>query len=322
MRFLDERIENSRNFANKIWNASRFVIMNLEKGGCPDSVDVQDLAIADKWILSRANSLAREVTENMDKFELGIAVQKVYDFLWDEFCDWYIEIVKLRLRADATPESKNAALWTLRTVLTEALKLLHPYMPFVTEEIYTTLLPDEETIMTAPWPVAKEEWKDQEAERLVAEFQELVRGIRNMRMERHVEASVRTDVIIVGKDEKAAESFKAFLDDTAGAAGLLFASGISVGSDASAAPSDAVTITLADITAYIPMDELVDREKEAARLGAEREKTLKEIKRAEGMLGNPGFLSKAPAAKIEAEKEKLEKHRAVLAQLEAQLARL
>ena len=151
MRFYWERVEASRNFANKVWNASRFIMMNLEKAEVPSEMPKDKLTLADKWILSKVNTLATEVTDNMDRYELGIAVQKVYDFIWEEFCDWYIEMVKPRLYSE-TDETKGAALWTLKTVLGNALKLLHPFMPFITEEIYCTLNPDEDSIMIAAWP--------------------------------------------------------------------------------------------------------------------------------------------------------------------------
>ncbi len=180
MRFYMERVESSRNFANKVWNASRFIMMNLEKAEVPETIDLNSLTGADKWILSKVNTLAKVVTENMEKYELGIAVQKVYDFIWEEFCDWYIEMVKPRLYSDEDT-TKAAALWTLRTVLANALKLLHPYMPFVTEEIYCTLLPQEESIMISSWPEYKAEWEFAADEKAVETIKEAVRGIRNVR---------------------------------------------------------------------------------------------------------------------------------------------
>ena len=180
MRFYMERVEASRNFANKVWNASRFIMMNLEKAEVPETIDTKDLTGADKWILSKVNTLAKEVTDLLDKYELGIAVQKVYDFIWEEFCDWYIEMVKPRLYSE-TDTTKAAALWTLKTVLGNALKLLHPYMPFITEEIYCTLCSEEESIMISKWPEYTEEWNFQKEEQEVETIKEAVRAIRNVR---------------------------------------------------------------------------------------------------------------------------------------------
>ncbi len=208
MRFYWERVEASRNFANKVWNASRFIMMNLE-GMEVTKPAISDLAPEDKWILSAVNTLTKDVTENMDKFELGIAVQKVYDFIWDEFCDWYIEIAKVRTyKKDEDARAANSALWTLRTVLGQALKLLHPYMPFITEEIYCTLNPQEETIMLADWPVYKEEWNFSAEEEMLAHVKELVKGIRNLRTEMDVPPSRKAKVFIVSEDKALCETFE------------------------------------------------------------------------------------------------------------------
>ena len=209
MRFYWERVESSRNFANKIWNASRFIMMNLEGQTVKAPEDLNALCMEDQWILSRLNTVVREVTENMDKYELGIAVQKVYDFLWDELCDWYIEMAKVRLwNKEENPEAAGEALWTLRTVLTEGLKLLHPFMPFITEEIYCTLLPEEESIMIAPWPVYDGKRNFPEAEKAVAGFQEAVRGVRNIRTEMNVPMNRKTGPGDRGKDAAACERYE------------------------------------------------------------------------------------------------------------------
>ena len=194
MRYTEKRVIASRNFANKIWNASRFIMMNLEQADFSD-VTLEDLTSADKWILSKLNTLAKDVTDNMEKYELGIAVQKLNDFLWEEFCDWYIEMVKPRLYNDED-QTKAAALWTLNTVLTEALKLLHPYMPFITEEIYCNLT-DEESIMLAKWPEFKEEWNFKADEKAVETIKEAVRGIRNVRAEMNVSPKKKAQVYVV-----------------------------------------------------------------------------------------------------------------------------
>ncbi|MCR5293631.1 MAG: valine--tRNA ligase [Lachnospiraceae bacterium] len=323
MRFYWEQVEASRNFANKIWNASRFIMMNLPDEGITEPLRVE-LLPADKWILSRINTVAKEVTENMDRYELGIAVQKIHDFLWDEFCDWYIEIVKLRFSnapKDGPDSSVNAAHWTLRTVLTEALKLLHPFMPFITEEIYCTLLPDAETIMTEDWPVYKEELNDPKSEALIGSFMELVRGVRNIRTEMNVPAGTKTDLYLVAKDADGAADLAAMKAAIPGMERMLFAKNVEIRSGKAGIGDDAVSVVLSNAAAYIPLEELVDREKEIARLGAESARMDREIARAEGMLRNPNFVNKAPAAKVEAERAKLEKYKAMKQQIAEQLQR-
>ena len=321
MRFYMEQVEASRNFANKIWNASRFIMMNLPEDGVrvPEK---EELLPADRWILSRLNTVVSEVTENMERYELGIAVQKIHDFIWDEFCDWYIELAKFRFaNKEGRDASANAALYTLRTVLTEALKLLHPFMPFITEEIYCTLLPEEKTIMIAPWPVYNEDMNDRVAEQQLENFKAIVRGIRNVRTEMNVPAGTKTDLFIVGSDEKATEEINALLTSLGGAERMLYAKKVFVQSDRSGIAEDAVSVVTGNATAYIPLDELVDREKEMARLKAESDKMDKEIKRASGMLNNPNFVNKAPAAKVQAEKEKLAKYEEMKKRIAEQLAK-
>ena len=321
MRFYMEQVEASRNFANKIWNASRFIMMNLPEEGVREPKQ-EELLPADRWILSRLNTVAREVTENMDRYELGIAVQKIHDFIWDEFCDWYIELAKFRFaNKEGEDASANAALYTLRTVLTEALKLLHPFMPFITEEIYCTLLPEEKTIMIAPWPVYREDMNYPAEEQQLENFKAIVRGIRNVRAEMNVPAGTRTDLFIVGSDGKATEEISALLDSLGGAKRMLFAKEVFVKSDRAGIAEDAVSVVTGNATAYIPLEELVDKEKEIARLTAESEKMDKEIKRASGMLNNPNFVSKAPAAKVQAEKDKLAKYEEMKKRIAEQLAK-
>ena len=321
MRFYMEQVEASRNFANKIWNASRFIMMNLPEEGVTEPKK-EELLPADRWILSRLNTVVREVTENMDRYELGIAVQKIHDFIWDEFCDWYIELAKFRFaNKEGKDASANAALYTLRTVLTEALKLLHPFMPFITEEIYCTLLPEEKTIMIAPWPVYREDMNYPAEEQQLENFKAIVRGIRNVRTEMNVPAGTRTDLFIVGSDGKATEEISALLASLGGAKRMLFAKDVFVKSDRTGIAEDAVSVVTGNATAYIPLDELVDKEKEIARLTAESEKMDKEIKRASGMLNNPNFVSKAPAAKVQAEKEKLAKYEEMKKRIAEQLAK-
>ena len=226
MRFYYERVENSRNFANKVWNASRFIMMNMD-GNEVEEVPASRLQPVDKWILSRLNDLVREATDNMENFELGIAVQKVYDFIWDEFCDWYIEMVKPRLYqakdgedAEAKRESRNAALWTLKTVLIDALKLLHPYMPFITEEIFCTLQSREESIMVSRWPVYAEDRHFEKEEKDIAVIKEAVRGIRNVRSEMNVAPGKKTAVFVASERADILDTFtegKLFFASLAGA---------------------------------------------------------------------------------------------------------
>ena len=318
MRFYWERVESSRNFANKVWNASRFIMMNLEKAEVPASMDLSELTAADKWILCKFNDVAKDVTDNMEKFELGIAVQKVYDFIWEEFCDWYIEMVKPRLYNDEDT-TKAAALWTLRTVLGGALKLLHPYMPFITEEIYCTLNPEEESIMIASWPEWKTEWDFKQDEKDVEMIKEAVRSIRGVRTEMNVPPSKKATVYVVAEDASVRETFekgKVFF------ATLASASEVLVQTDKSGIAEDAVSAVIPQAVIYIPFAELVDIEKEIQRLEKEEGRLEKELARVNGMLSNERFISKAPQAKIDEEKGKLEKYTQMMEQVKERLAQL
>ena len=318
MRFYWERVEASRNFANKVWNASRFIMMNLEKAEVPGEMDLAELTGADKWILYKVNTLAKDVTENMDKYELGIAVQKVYDFIWEEFCDWYIEMVKPRLYSD-TDSTKGAALWTLKTVLGNALKLLHPYMPFITEEIYCTLHPEEESIMISSWPVFKEEWNFANEEEAVEIIKEAVRSIRNVRTGMNVPPSKKAKVFVTAEDEKIRKIFE---NGEIFFAPLAHASQVIVQKDKTGIEDDAVSAVTAKAVIYMPFAELVDVEKEIERLKKEEEKLTKELARVNGMLGNERFISKAPKAKVDEERAKLERYTAMMEQVKERLAQL
>ena len=319
MRFYWERVEASRNFANKVWNASRFIMMNLE-GMEVTKPAISDLAPEDKWILSAVNTLTKDVTENMDKFELGIAVQKVYDFIWDEFCDRYIEIAKVRTyKKDEDARAANSALWTLRTVLGQALKLLHPYMPFITEEIYCTLNPQEETIMLADWPVYKEEWNFPAEEEMLAHVKELVKGIRNLRTEMDVPPSRKAKVFIVSEDKALCETFESMKKTYQN---LISASEVDVQSDKAGIGEDAVSVVIPGAVVYMPLEDLVDMEKEKERLLKEEERLKKELARSHGMLNNEKFVSKAPAAKIQEEKDKLAKYEQMMATVQERLAQM
>ena len=317
MRFYWERVEASRNFANKVWNASRFIMMNVEKA--PESqAALSDLTMADRWILSKVNTLAKDVTENMDKYELGIALQKVYDFIWEEFCDWYIEMVKPRLYSDEDT-TKAAAIWTLKTVLIQSLKLLHPYMPFITEEIFCNLQEEEPSIMISSWPVYKEEWNFASEENAVETIKEAVRGIRNVRTSMNVPPSKKAKVYVVSEDESLLGIFehsKVFF------ATLGYASEVCLQKDKTGIADDAVSAVIPKAAIYMPFAELVDIDKEIERLQKEEERLTKELARVNGMLGNEKFVSRAPEAKIAEEKAKLEKYTQMMDQVKERLAQL
>ena len=314
MRFYWERVEASRNFANKIWNASRFIMMNMDNAGISDEeiakVTLDDLTMADKWIVAKANQLVRDVTDNMEKYELGVAADKIHNFLWDEFCDWYIEMVKPRLWAEGDA-TKAAALWTLKEVLTIGLKLLHPYMPFVTEEIYCTLT-DDESIMIAPWPVAEDARDFKVEAENVDIIKDAVRAIRTVRTDMNVPPSKKAAVYVVSEKE---DIRKIFEDSRVFFATLGYASEVKVQADKTGIDDDAVSAVIHNAVIYIPFAELVDVEKELERLNKEKTRLEGEIKRGEGMLSNPNFVNKAPEAKVNAEKEKLAKYKETYAQV-------
>lgn len=316
MRFYWERVEASRNFANKVWNASRFIMMNDPDNKVTADGDMPaNLTAADKWILSKMNNLIKEVTENMEKYELGIAVAKLNDFIWEEFCDWYIEMVKPRLYNDEDT-TKTAAIWTLKKVLIDALKLLHPYMPFITEEIFCNIQDKEESIMISSWPVYKDEYSFADDENAIETIKTAVRNIRNLRAEMNVAPSRKAKVFVVSENEAIRNIFengKVFF------ATLGYASEVAVQADKAGIPDDAVSTVIPNAVIYIPFAELVDIDKEIERLKKEQGKLQGEIKRCNGMLNNEKFVSKAPQAKIDEEKAKLEKYTQMLAQVEERL---
>ena len=318
MRFYYEKVEANRNFANKVWNASRFIMMNME--GKEITVPAaSELEPVDKWILSRCNTLVKDVTENMENYDLGIAVQKVYDFIWDEFCDWYIEMVKPRLYNSDDARSQNAALYTLKSVLIDALKLLHPYMPFITEEIFCTLQSEEESIMISRWPEYSEDKNYPKEEKDIEIIKEAVRGIRNIRTEMNVAPSKKATVYVVSEDEGIRRTFeegKLFF------ATLSYASEVLVQKDKTGIADDAVSVMIAGAALYIPFAELVDIQAEIERLTKEEKRLAGEIARCEGMLKNEKFISKAPEAKVAEEKEKLAKYTNLAEQVKARLAQL
>ena len=319
MRFYWSRVEASRNFANKVWNASRFIMMN-DPDNKIKATDARpaNLTDADKWILSKMNGLIKEVTDNMEKYELGIAVAKLNDFIWEEFCDWYIEMVKPRLYNDAD-ETKTAAIWTLKTVLIDALKLLHPYMPFITEEIFCNIQDEEESIMISSWPVYDEADNFAEEEKAIETIKEAVRNIRNLRADMNVAPSRKALVYVVS----ASEDVKNIFNNSLGFFGTLaYASEVKVQADKAGIPEDAVSTVIPDAVIYIPFAELVDIDKEIERLKKEEGRLQGEIKRCNGMLNNERFTSKAPQAKIDEEKAKLVKYTQMLEQVTERLATL
>ncbi|MCI1931472.1 MAG: valine--tRNA ligase [Clostridia bacterium] len=315
MRFFYDKLENCRNFLNKLWNASRFVLMNLD-----DEIKKEFIMLtpADKWIVSKVNTLAKEVEENLENYELGMAADKIVDFVWNEYCDWYVEMVKPRLY-NKDDKTRTAALWTLKEVLINALKLLHPFMPFITEEIFLHLQSEEETIMLSKWPEFKEEWNFKDEEKEIELVKEAVRSIRNVRAEMNVVPAKKAKVFIVSQDDYAVSVFKrseVFFKT------LAHASELHVQSDKTGIGDDAVSCVIHNAVIYMPFAELVDIEKETKRLNDEKAKMLKEIERVEKKLSNKGFVSKAPANIVEEEKAKGEKYKATLAQIEERLLQM
>ena len=330
MRFYYERVEASRNFANKIWNASRFIMMNMEqeeertgkRGWEIPYEEIKDsLRPGDKWILSRFNTLVQDMTVNMDNFELGIAVQKVYDFIWDEFCDWYIEMVKPRLYSteEGEEEAKRAALWTLQNVLTGSMKLLHPYMPFITEEIFCTLQNKEESIMISSWPTFGTNKRYIREENAIELLKAAVRGIRNVRTEMNVAPGRKAAVYVVSEDEGVRQIFE---EGRQFFTALAAASQVTVQADRSGIDDSAVSVVIPNATVYIPFEELVDIAQEIERLKKEQKRLEGELARVQGMLGNEKFIAKAPEAKIAEEREKLAKYTQMKEQVEERLAQL
>jgi valyl-tRNA synthetase len=305
IRFNMDRVEASSNFANKLWNASRFVLMNLKvtKNKLPD-----ELSLEDKWIISKCNNLAGEVKENLDKYELGIAMQKIYDFTWDCFCDWYIELVKPRLYDSNTNEkTKQSAQYVLLYVLINILKMLHPFMPFITEEIYSALPRDEEVLISSQFPVfeIKNSYPSEEAK--MEDIMSAIKAIRNIKSEMNVVPSKKTKLTIVTKNTSIYEDAAPYFER------LAYATEINVVSDDKGYDEqDAVNVVTADAKIFIPLGQLIDFEKELQRLESEKEKLISEIKRVEGKLSNDKFISKAPQAVIEEEKQKGQKYEAML----------
>ena len=319
MRFYWEKVENERNFANKVWNATRFIMMNLDKASESDmeASDAADrLTIADRWILSRFNRLVETVTRNMESFELGIALDNVTGFIWDEYCDWYIEMVKPRLYA-GEDETKTAALRTLKTVLIGSLKLLHPFMPFITEEIFTNIQDREESIMISAYPEYREDWNFDTEEKQVEAIREAVRAIRTVRTNMNVPPSRKAAVYVVSEDESVLHTFESTKKVFATLCG---AGEVHCQNDKTGIEPNAVSAVISNAALYLPLADLVDLEKEKERLKKEEARLEGELKRSNSMLSNEKFISKAPAAKIEEEKAKLAKYEEMLKKVREQLS--
>ena len=317
MRFYWSRVEASRNFMNKVWNASRFIMMNLDKADIPEK-QPSNLSMADRWILSKVNNMVTDVTRNMEAFDLGIALDKVQNFIWEEFCDWYIEMVKPRLWNEED-ETKGAALWTLKHVLITSLKLLHPFCPFITEEIYDTLTDSSSPLMRQDWPSYDKALDFSEDEAEIEAIKEAVRAIRNIRTEMNVAPSRKAQNYVVTTNDRVRKTFehsKVFF------ATLAYASEVFIQEDKNGIADDAVSVAIPDAVIYIPFADLVDIEKEKERLLKEKAKWEAEIKRSEGMLNNERFISKAPEAKVQEERDKLEKNKQMLKQVTDRLESL
>ncbi|MBP3707763.1 MAG: valine--tRNA ligase [Clostridia bacterium] len=304
IRYMPEKLDAASNFINKLWNASKFVLMNLED--YDGKYDEKDFCKEDKWILSKLNTLAKDVTANIDNYDMGVYTQKVYDFIWNEFCDWYIEICKTRLY-DKECTTRRAAQFTLSKVLQDALKLLHPVMPFVTEEIYTKLYNDDETIMTTKWPEYEEKYNFSKEEMEIEKLKSVITGIRNIRNNMNVHPSRKSKLIVV------TEHYVELVRESEAILGkLAFAESVEIRANKDDIPSNAVSVVTDGIEIFMPFEDLVDLEQEKERLEGEKKKLEAEVARASKMLSNPGFVNKAPEAKINEEKAKLAKYQEML----------
>lgn len=322
IRYMPEKLESASNFANKLWNASKFVLMNTEPENMENSsIDTSKLAYEDKWILSKLNTLVQEVTINLDNFDMGVYAQKLYDFTWNEFCDWYIEIVKTRLydKNAENLEARITAQKVLNKVLCDILKLLHPIMPFITEKIYKELYNNDESIMTSDWPKFDEKYEFTVEENHIEEIKNLISQIRNIRTNMNVHPSKKSDLIFIAEDK---EYEKLLNDSKSWIERLGFGRSIIIEKDEANVPKHAVSALANGIKVFIPFEELVDIEEERAKLQAEKERLEAEVARSTKMLSNPGFINKAPEAKVEEEKAKMKKYQDMLADTIARLEQL
>ena len=314
IRYMPEKLESAANFANKLWNASKFVLGNLEE--IDYDTMPQKLCYEDKWILSKLNKLIKETTINLNNYDLGVWTQKVYDFIWGEFCDWYIEMVKPRLY-DKENKTREAAQYTLNKVLGDSLKLLHPIMPVITEEIYTKLYNNDESIMISSWPKYSEEFNFAKEEKQIEKIKQIIIGIRNIRTNMNVHPAKKSTLIFVTENDK-----EMIINSQEFIKKLGFADKIIVQGNKNNIPQNAMSVLSEELEVYLPFDELVDIEEEKKRLQGEKQKLEAEVERASKMLSNPGFVNKAPENKIKEEKEKLEKYKQMLENVEERLSKL
>ena len=314
IRYMPEKLESAANFANKLWNASKFVLGNLEE--IDYDTMPQKLCYEDKWILSKLNKLIKETTINLNNYDLGVWTQKVYDFIWGEFCDWYIEMVKPRLY-DKENKTREVAQYTLNKVLGDSLKLLHPIMPFITEEIYTKLYNNDESIMISSWPKYSEEFNFAKEEKQIEKIKQIIIGIRNIRTNMNVHPAKKSTLIFVTENDE-----EMIIDSQEFIKKLGFADKIIVQGNKNNIPQNAMSVLNEELEVYLPFDELVDIEEEKKRLQGEKQKLEAEVERASKMLSNPGFVNKAPENKIKEEKEKLERYKQMLENVEERLSKL
>ncbi len=310
IRYMPEKLEVASNFANKLWNASKFVLGNIKEDVDAKYLETEELpanlTYEDKWILSKLNNVIKEVSVNLDNYDMGVALQKIYDFIWNEFCDWYIEMVKPRLY-DENCNTKDACLWTLNKVLINSLKLLHPVMPFMTEEIFMKLYHNDESIMISKWPEYNKEWAFENEEEAIEELKEIIVGIRNLRTVQNIHPSKKSKLIFVTKNLKEMlETSKAMIEK------LGFATDLEIKEENDVNMENVTSIMTKQMEVIIPLGDLIDKEAEKARLEEEIKKLTSEVERATKMLSNPGFVAKAPKAKINEEKEKLAKYEGLL----------
>lgn len=310
IRYMPEKLEVASNFANKLWNASKFVLGNIKEDIDAKYLETEELpanlTYEDKWILSKLNNVIKEVSVNLDNYDMGVALQKIYDFIWNEFCDWYIEMVKPRLY-DENCNTKDACLWTLNKVLINSLKLLHPVMPFMTEEIFMKLYHNDESIMISKWPEYNKEWVFEKEEEAIEELKEIIVGIRNLRTVQNIHPSKKSKLIFVTKNLKEMlETSKAMIEK------LGFATDLEIKEENDVNMENVTSIMTKQMEVIIPLGDLIDKEAEKARLEEEIKKLTSEVERATKMLSNPGFVAKAPETKINEEKEKLAKYEGLL----------
>ena len=322
IRYMPEKLESASNFANKLWNAAKFVLMNIDSSNMDNAeIDISKLEYEDKWILSKLNTLIKEITANIDNFDIGVYAQKIYDFTWNEFCDWYIEIVKTRLydKNESNTESKITAQKVLNKVLCDILKLLHPIMPFITEKIYCQLYNSDESIMIADWPKFDEKYDFKLEEAHIEEMKNLISQIRNIRTNMNVHPSKKSDLIFIAEDKEyeiLLNSSESWIEK------LGFASNILIDKDETNIPKHAVSALAKGIKVFIPFEELIDIEEERTKLQAEKERLEAEVDRSTKMLSNPGFVNKAPEAKVQEERDKMKKYQDMLADTISRLEQL